>query len=113
MSSIEDGAAEEIVVRDGGGRRRFMRSGAALLLAGGGAAVMARPVLADDCDRAAYGGGDAKAPKQAISGSDSDAGEGADPAGCGRRREDPPAISRATPPAAPEGGMPRVEKVRA
>ena len=112
MSTIEDDAAEEIVVRDGGGRRRFMRTGAALLLAGGGAAIT-RPVLADDCDRAAYGGGDTKAPKQAISGSDSDAGEGADPAGCGRRREDPPAISRATPPAAPDGEMPRVAKVRA
>ena len=100
----EDG----VTVRDATERRRFMRAGAAVLLAGG-AGSLARPVLAADCDRAVGGEPGGKKPKQATSGSDSDAGAGADPAGCGRRRDDAPKISRA----APEGGPVSVATVRA
>lgn len=81
MSTPEKDA---ITVVDRSRRRRFIRTGAAFVLTGAAAAKSGN-VFADDCDRNA-GEKNAQAP-----GSDSDAGEGADPTGCGRRP--PPKIS--------------------
>lgn len=81
MSTPEKDA---ITVVDRNSRRRFIRTGAAFALTGA-AATQSGAVFADDCDRNA-GEKNAQAP-----GSDSDAGEGADPTGCGRRP--PPKIS--------------------
>lgn len=97
LSAAEAAPAEDtaagLIVRDGSDRRQFLKIGAGYLLAGG--AVVATPAaLAADCDHGGVGSGSEKAPKQAQSGSDSDAGAEADPAGCGRRRHDTPKISR-------------------
>jgi len=66
-------------VTDRAGRRGFMRRGAAFIAVGGAIAVH-KPTYADDCDR------NEGEPKNAsAAGSDSDAGEGSDPTGCGKR----------------------------
>lgn len=101
----------DIIVQDASGRRRFFRAGTAALMAGG-AMLASRTSLAADCDRAATGQPGGKAPKQAVSGSDSDAGATADPAGCGRRRNDTPKISRADDPVSPGDRGPSVIRVR-
>lgn len=80
---MSDSDTDAIVVYDRSSRRRFIRTGAAFLLAGG-TISSGSPVLAGDCDRAAS---EHKNPDQA--GSDSDTGEGADPEGCGRRKDKP------------------------
>ncbi|MBX2835226.1 MAG: hypothetical protein KTR35_00145 [Gammaproteobacteria bacterium] len=69
---------DTVIVHTGSGRRKFIRRGAALLVAGGAISATGS-TFADDCDRAA---GEKKV---AGNGSDSDAGEGADPTGCGKR----------------------------
>lgn len=81
MSTPEKDA---ITVVDRNSRRRFIRRGAAFAITGA-AVTQTGNVFADDCDRSATEK-NAQAP-----GSDSDAGEGADPTGCGRRP--PPKIS--------------------
>lgn len=73
-------------VRDSKGRRKFIRQGAAVLLAGGGV-IASGAAFGDDCDRGAASG----EKKIAGNGSDSDAGDSADPTGCGKRD---PQISR-------------------
>lgn len=80
---------DQVIVQDLSSRRTFIRTGAAFLLAS--AAVTSRkPVYANDCDRGLEGEKNAE-----QAGSDSDSGEGADRAGCGRGK---PAITRrATP----------------
>lgn len=83
-----------ITVIDRASRRRFMRTGSAFLLgsAAAGAAITAHSqVLVADCDS---GGSGEKKPEQAGNGSDSDTGANADPAGCGRRYEDKPKLSK-------------------
>jgi len=75
---------DAITVVDRNSRRRFIRNGAAFAITGA-AVTQSGNVFADDCDRN-VGEKNAQAP-----GSDSDAGEGADPTGCGRRP--PPKIS--------------------
>lgn len=80
----DDDTPDALVLRDSAGRRQFIRTGSAFLLAGG-ATLMGRHVRADDCDRAPAPGQQ----KQAGNGSDSDAGDNADPIGCGRRQETP------------------------
>lgn len=77
---------DSISVRDRASRRKFIRSGAAFLAAAGTVSG-SRVVYGDDCDRAQ---GAEKSPGQP--GSDSDAGENSDPAGCGR--QEPPKITR-------------------
>ena len=77
-------APDSLVLRDQAGRRQFIRTGSAFLLAGSGAVLTDR-ARADECDRAPTPG----QTKQPGNGSDSDAGDNADPIGCGRRQETP------------------------
>lgn len=83
MSHKED---DKLIVKDATGRRTFLRRGA-VFIAGTSAMSSSMNVLADDCDRGVVDG----AQKQATAGSDSDAGSGADPAGCGRKKDEVPA----------------------
>ncbi len=75
-----------LVVRDGSGRRSFLRRGAVFLV-GTTTLTSSVAVLADDCDRNVT---DSRQ-KQATAGSDSDSGASADPAGCGRKKDEVPA----------------------
>lgn len=75
-----------LIVRDASGRRSFLRQGA-VFLAGSTAMASSMSVLADDCDRNVT---DSRQ-KQATPGSDSDSGAGADPAGCGKKKDEVPA----------------------
>lgn len=81
---MSDTEKDPMVVLDRSGRRQFIRRGAAFVAAGA-VVVSSTSVSASDCDQGA-GEKNAQAP-----GSDSDAGEGADASGCGRR--EPPKIS--------------------
>ncbi len=97
MSS--DDTSDSVIVQDRSGRRRFLGRGAVLAAAVGAvAATSGRSALASDCDRGGPGG---EKPKHGGNGSDSDTGQGADPTGCGRQREEPPKISKASPGAQP------------
>ncbi len=71
---------DSVVVHDRNGRRTLLREGAALVLAGSTLGVSGA-AFGDDCDRAAASG-ESKTP--GTNGSDSDAGDNADRAGCGK-----------------------------
>lgn len=108
--------ADSIVITDRTSRRRFMRAGSAFLLGGATVSAALAPVsqaLASDCDQ---GGGGEKTPEDAGNGSDSDAGSGADPRGCGRRYHEKPKISRLMPdvdhPAVDSASVARVAVVK-
>lgn len=97
-SVADDSLADQdcITVTDRASRRRFIRTGSAFLLgsAAAGAAIAApssSQILVADCDS---GGSGEKKPEHAGNGSDSDSGANADPAGCGRRYEDKPKLSK-------------------
>ncbi|MEE9335211.1 MAG: hypothetical protein V3U65_14070 [Granulosicoccaceae bacterium] len=74
----EDISEDKIVVQNREGRRTILRDGAALILAGT-ASSFTSTVLGNECDRRAAEGEQ----KEAGNGSDSDAGENSDRAGCG------------------------------
>lgn len=71
---------ETVIVRDRASRRQFIRRGAAFVAVGGLMTNVTQTAYADDCDRNQGEGKNAQAP-----GSDSDAGESADPTGCGKQ----------------------------
>jgi len=83
---MSDKTKDKFTVRDATGRRTFIRNGAVFLM-GTSAITSSMKVLADDCDQ----GGTSLSQKQATPGSDSDSGAGADPAGCGRKKDEVPA----------------------
>ncbi len=92
------------ITTDRTGRRQFIRQGAAMLVVGT-ALANSKESFAQDCDR--YRGQE----KSEVEGSDSDTGDGADPAGCGRK----PAISQHMPnenQALPTVVAPKVEKIK-
>jgi len=70
---------QEVVERDINGRRTLIREGAALLLAGTAMSVSG-VAFGDECDRAR----ESAEPKKPGNGSDADAGDSADPSGCGK-----------------------------
>jgi hypothetical protein len=88
LADPESDTSDCITITDRAARRRFIRTGSAFLLGGatvGASLATSSQALAADCDQ---NRGEEK-PEQAGNGSDSDSGAGADPAGCGRRQEEP------------------------
>ena len=77
---------DTLIVRDASGRRSLLRQGAVFLV-GTTSMASSMTVFADDCDRNVT---DSRQ-KQATAGSDSDSGASADPAGCGRKKDEVPA----------------------
>lgn len=83
MKRSERQSSQSVCAVDRCGRRRFFKSGAAMVVAGY-AVSNSSSAYAADCDRNRGLEKNAEAP-----GSDSDAGESADPTGCGRKQEKP------------------------
>ena len=87
-----DTSSDNVIIHDKADRRQFIRRGAAFVATAGLlTAGSTRTALAADCDQGGPGG---EKPEHGGNGSDSDAGEGADPTGCGKNQQEQPKISQ-------------------